>query len=60
VPVNRHGAGGAEELTAPVQAGKPLLVAVSRKPLAGKDAKGPSLQAEDEPYELTTLFQPGP
>jgi serine/threonine-protein kinase len=58
--INHHGPGGLEEMTVPVQAGKPLLVGVARKVAAGKDPKAQVLPGLDDPYELATTFRPGP
>jgi serine/threonine-protein kinase len=59
-PVNHHGPGGAEEMTVPVQAGKPLLVGVARKVSAGKDPKAQALPGLDEPYELAATLRSVP
>ena len=58
--INHHGVGAAEEITASVTAGKPFLIGVARKQVAGKDAKAQGLPALDEPYELATTFRPAP
>ena len=58
--INRRGAGGVEEITLPVAAGKPQLIGVARKLIAGKDAKAQALPGLDEPYELATIFRPPP
>jgi serine/threonine-protein kinase len=51
-PINARDDGEDEETTLDVEAGKPALIAIARKPL-GKNEKADDLTGLDAPYELT-------
>jgi hypothetical protein len=51
-PIDKHGAGGAEELVVEAHAGTPTLIGIARKLSPSAEAKAQPLQGLDDPYEL--------
>jgi serine/threonine-protein kinase len=62
-PTDREGPGREEEFSLPAHAGQPVIIGVTRKPIAPGTAKTEGVPGMEEPYELRSELEaakPGP
>jgi hypothetical protein len=57
-PIDKHGAGGAEEFAVEARVGAPVLIGITRKLPPGVDVKEQPLQGLDDSYELKVDLAP--
>lgn len=58
IVINKHDAGGSEQLSIDASPGKPTLIGVARKIAPKVDPKALGLQGLDDPYELAITTSP--
>jgi len=58
IVINKHDAGGSEQLSIDAAPGKPILIGVARKIASKVDPKAMGLQGLDDPYELAITTSP--
>jgi hypothetical protein len=56
-PTDREGPGREEEFSLPAHAGQPVIIGVTRKPIAPGTAKTEGVPGLEEPYELRSELE---